>query len=399
MKTLVKTLIISILFIACNSKDATDSIDSEYESKDSFASLSSRGGESAGGSGGSGNGNSEAGIVTAGEWNDLVEWDFWTNLLENAIQNDSDDKQAYWNIHTNNRVSVFVNSNGTPSKNTKVELFKNTNLIWSGVTDNFGKAELWISPFQKQSTVDFSEYHLKTDDQIWNGMVKPFSLGVNEINLNSSTNTSNKVELAFIVDATGSMSDEIDFLKDDLLDVLNKIKNNNSNNNIYTSAVFYRDETDDYLTKKLDFTDNFNTTISFIQEQNADGGGDYPEAVHTALDESINNLTWSEDSKTRIAFLLLDAPPHYNQTVIENIQQLLKTSAKKGIKIIPITASGIDKNTEFLMRFSAILTNGTYSFITNHSGVGNDHIEASVGEYQVEKLNDLLVRLVNKYSE
>lgn len=51
------------------------------------------------------------------------------------------------------------------------------------------------------------------------------------------------------------------------------------------------------------------------------------------------------------------------------------------------------------MRFLAITTNGTYVFITNHSGVGNEHLEPSVGEYEVEYLNDLLVRLINKYAQ
>jgi hypothetical protein len=38
-------------------------------------------------------------------------------------------------------------------------------------------------------------------------------------------------------------------------------------------------------------------------------------------------------------------------------------------------------------------------FITNDSGVGNDHLQASVGEYQVELLNKLMVRLINKYTK
>ena len=59
----------------------------------------------------------------------------------------------------------------------------------------------------------------------------------------------------------------------------------------------------------------------------------------------------------------------------------------------------MDKNTEFMLRFFSIPTGGTYVFITNDSGVGNDHIAATVGEYQVEHLNDLMVRLINKYTE
>jgi hypothetical protein len=73
--------------------------------------------------------------------------------------------------------------------------------------------------------------------------------------------------------------------------------------------------------------------------------------------------------------------------------------AKKGIKIIPVAASGVDKNTEFMLRFFAIATSGTYVFLTNDSGIGGDHIQASVGEYEVEQLNDLIVRLIDKYLE
>ena len=75
---------------------------------------------------------------------------------------------------------------------------------------------------------------------------------------------------------------------------------------------------------------------------------------------------------------------------------MIETASKKGIKIIPITASGIDKETEFLMRYMAIATNGTYVFITNDSGIGNDHLVASVGDYQVEYLNKLMERLINE---
>lgn len=110
-------------------------------------------------------------------------------------------------------------------------------------------------------------------------------------------------------------------------------------------------------------------------------------------------MQWSDLAKTKIAFLLLDAPPHYHQQIIEDINGSIKKAAEKGVKIIPITASGIDKETEFLMRFLSISTNGTYVFITNDSGIGNDHIEPSIGEYEVEYLNDLMVRLINKYSK
>jgi hypothetical protein len=52
-----------------------------------------------------------------------------------------------------------------------------------------------------------------------------------------------------------------------------------------------------------------------------------------------------------------------------------------------------------MLRFFAIATGGTYTFLTNHSGVGNEHIEATVGDYKVEQLNDLIIRLIGQYTE
>jgi hypothetical protein len=43
------------------------------------------------------------------------------------------------------------------------------------------------------------------------------------------------------------------------------------------------------------------------------------------------------------------------------------------------------------------MTGGTYTFLTNHSGIGNDHLEPTIGDYEVEKLNDLMIRVIKEY--
>jgi hypothetical protein len=80
------------------------------------------------------------------------------------------------------------------------------------------------------------------------------------------------------------------------------------------------------------------------------------------------------------------------------IRTLTKQAAGKGIRIVPITASGTGKATEYLMRSLALGTNGTYTFLTNHSGVGNSHLEPTTDHYDVESLNDLLVRVLKSYT-
>ena len=71
--------------------------------------------------------------------------------------------------------------------------------------------------------------------------------------------------------------------------------------------------------------------------------------------------------------------------------------AKQGIRLIPLASSGVDTETEFLLRSWSVMTGGTYTFLTNHSGIGNSHLEPTIGAYEVEKLNDLLARVISEY--
>jgi hypothetical protein len=168
--------------------------------------------------------------------------------------------------------------------------------------------------------------------------------------------------------------------------------------NLRAGTVFYRDQGDNYLTKISPFTTDVSSLIDFVKAQSADGGGDFPEAVHTALQAALEQQNWSSNATARLLFLVLDAPPHHEDSVIASLQSSIKKAASKGIKIIPITASGIDKETEFMMRFMSVSTNGTYVFITNDSGIGGDHLTPTVGKFKVEFLDDLMVRLIKKYA-
>ena len=337
----------------------------------------------------------QGGLVTAGEWNDLDNWDFYQKtLIKEPFKGFPDD----WQMYTNHRIAVAITAKNKPAANATVTLFRNDTPIWTAKTDNLGRAELWVGAFQKEKELNTTLLRLKVNEQ-WVSTAAISETQVNRIALDETLpSPTNLVQIAFMVDATGSMGDELEFLKMDLKKVINEVQKTNTQLKISTATVFYRDEGDEYVVKHSPFTEDINQTTEFISQQRADGGGDFPEAVDKALVQ-LNQLQWQPEARTRIAFLVLDAPPHNKPAVISSIQYSVKTAAASGIKLIPVVASGIDKTTEFLMRFIAMYTNGTYVFITDHSGIGNKHLEPSVGEYQVEKLSDLMVRLIKKYSE
>ena len=337
----------------------------------------------------------QGGLVTAGEWNDLDNWAFYQKtLMKEPFKGFPDD----WQMYTNHRIAVAITAKNKPAANATVTLFRNDTPIWTAKTDNLGRAELWVGAFQKEKELNTALLSLKVNEQ-WVSTATISETQVNRIALDETLpSPTNLVQIAFMVDATGSMGDELEFLKMDLKKVINEVQKTNTQLKISTATVFYRDEGDEYVVKHSPFTEDINQTTEFISLQRADGGGDFPEAVDKALVQ-LNQLQWQPEARTRIAFLVLDAPPHNKPAVINSIQYSVKTAAASGIKLIPVVASGIDKTTEFLMRFIAMYTNGTYVFITDHSGIGNKHLEPSVGEYQVEKLSDLMVRLIKKYSE
>ncbi len=335
----------------------------------------------------------EAGQLTAGEVNDFFKWNYWEDMAAPVLS----EYKNQWKIFPDKRVSVqLVNKNGKPVIGKRIKLLnEEKKVVWQAVSDNKGNAELWINPRidYKYSSVKYSI----SDDKgrILSDKVKLFRNGQNIISLDAPCLTKRNLDLAFVVDATGSMGDEISYLQAELLDVLKKVEKKLQNTtDVRYASVFYRDQGDEYVTREFNFTDKAENLINFIKKQEAGGGGDTPEAVVEALDSSIEKLSWSKSNSTKIMFLVLDAPPHYSQENIDKIYEKVKLAAEKGITIIPLAASDTDKETEYIMRTFALLTNGTYTFLTNHSGIGNNHIEPTTDSYEVEKLNELLLRLI-----
>ncbi|MBR3386770.1 MAG: VWA domain-containing protein [Bacteroidales bacterium] len=357
--------------------------------------------ESGWGGGQGGYHGGQAGVLTAGEWNDLDHWDFWSGLM---VSNNYKGMSDYWGFYTSRRVAVRVaDADGKRLPGVRVTLEQGQNTIWSVLTDNLGEASLWIDPFHAEAGTE--DLALVVDGvrqagapKVTTWDVQQTEADVNFYQISAAKEPVKKADIAFIVDATGSMGDEIAFLKKDLMNILDRVKGGQGDIELRTGAVFYRDEGDDYVTKYSQFTGDYRETIQYIAMQDARGGGDHPEAVHTALGAALQNLDWNASARSRIAFLILDAPAHQDrQGVVESLQASIESYAKYGIKIIPVFCSSPTKECEFMCRYFATLTGGTYVFLTDDSGVGGDHIEASVGQYQVEALNDLLVRLIAKY--
>ena len=341
------------------------------------------------------------GLLTASEWNDLDNWKAWAEILKGEFAS----KTGYWKFYPTTLAAVkVVDENGTGLANVSVELLKGDNVKFATKTDNAGNAYCWVQLFEDETeeAIREKDFSLKVNGKVSETPVEFTNMADESLKTITITSDAkqadNKADIAFIVDATGSMGDEIRFLQSDLKYIIDHVYSD-TKVALRTAVEFYRDQTDQYVIKGKDFSTDVANTQAVIDEQYASGGGDYPEAVHTALESALQNFSWNESARARIAFLILDAPAHHQDDVIESLQESITIYAKNGIKLIPVAASGVDKDTESMLRFFEIITGGTYVFLTDDSGIGYSHIEASVGDHEVEKLADLMIRLIKKYIE
>lgn len=329
-------------------------------------------------------------LLTAGEVNDFKKWKLWEDYSENEFK----EFAKLWNISIKERYTVELQNDAHyPLVGESVFLIHKytKDTIWYAKTDNTGKAELWANT---QKNDQASEYYISINGIQTIKNPYKFQDGINRLTLNKLCVNNNTVEIAFVVDATGSMGDEIEYLKIELEEVINKTFQQYNNIDVRAASVFYRDHGDEYVTKFVQFNNDLLKVLNFIKLQKAAGGGDMPEAVDAALTTAIDSLKWSTKARAKIMFLILDAPPHISE--VNKINNLIQKATNQGIRVIPIVCSGADKQTEFLMRSIALATNGTYLFLTNDSGIGNEHIKPTTDYFSVELLNNLLPKIIQQ---
>lgn len=200
-----------------------------------------------------------------------------------------------------------------------------------------------------------------------------------------------QLDLALVLDTTGSMGDELEYLKTELDDIVARLRETFPNVDQHFALIVYRDQGDQYVSRRFDFTGSLDELRRDLAQQRAAGGGDGPEAVHVALQQAAT-LDWRPGNVARVAFLVGDAPPH-DADMLAAFEATSGLRAR-GVRLYPVASSGADLKAEFLMRSAAFLTMGQYLFLTDHSGIGNPHAAPHTSQYLVEHLNRLMVRMI-----
>lgn len=123
-----------------------------------------------------------------------------------------------------------------------------------------------------------------------------------------------KLDIVFAIDATGSMKDDIEKLREDLIPEIKRIFSKEKD--VRIAVLFYRDYGDtfrymDLPVKCFDFTRSLKTFKEQLYSIKILGreGGDIPEAVYEAMFAASEFYKWRGDAQKEI-ILIGDAEPH-----------------------------------------------------------------------------------------
>ena len=335
----------------------------------------------------------QSGLLTAGDYDDVLNPDLYKVYLDKMLQGQLKGKDLPY-VDANERVSIrVVDSLGKPVPLADISL----------------KTSRGAKMFPLRTGADGMAYLYPNYDSLESGIkVKVSAKGARSVttrltrkliknggdivvDLKMESQPIQALDLLLTIDATGSMGDEMRYLQSELKAIVGRVEEANPGVDIRTGLVVYRDKGDDYVVREIPFTDDIEDFRKSLSEQSANGGGDKPEAMHTAMQTGLD-MEWRKDA-LKVNLLVADAPPH--DRYLDETWEAGLISRTKGIHIVPLAASGVDKTAEFVMRSMAQITGGRFLFLTDDSGIGNPHAKPTVDCYVVTRLDGLVTRVLS----
>jgi hypothetical protein len=336
-----------------------------------------------------------AGELTAGAWDDVVNPDVFASFASTFEQQSSapDTGGA-------GRVVITVQGDqAAPLSNATVTVFDANTTYLTAPTASDGRVlfvpsrDLGANP--EAGAPDANTTPLRVKVELPNAA--PFTTDAPSGNAwaitvpGANAPAPQALDLAFVVDTTGSMADELAYLQNEIDGVVAQVHAAYPQVDVRLGLVVYRDTVDIYLTRTFDFTTSLPTFDQNLRAQSAAGGGDYPESMEKGL-HAMNALSWRTGNVARVAFLVADAPPH--PADVGTAFDEVNAARLRGVRLYSIAGSGAMEDAEFVLRSSAQLTGARYLFLTDDSGIGDPHEVPHIPCYVVEYLRPLVERAI-----
>ncbi len=336
-----------------------------------------------------------SGTLTAGDWDDNLNWTFFLGY-RSAYLDAVPDAPA---IAVDDRVVVRVTDDqGNPVANALVEIRSDNQAaspFFSAVTGSDGR--LLFFPSRDGQSGEAADVHITPPgpagalDSVT--VEAPNGTEWNLVLPQAPELTPKGMDIAFVVDTTGSMADELTYLQQELESIAGHARDSHPSLDMRFALVVYRDDDQPWITRSFDFTPELTQVVADLAEQTATGGGGFTEAVLDAM-HALRDLSWRDtgENVARVAFLLADAAPHDGE--VDDALVVADSLRKQGIRLYTIAASGADDDAQYYLRQAAQLTLGRYLFLTGDSGIGSGNTDPRIPCYQVQYLDDLIGRMI-----
>lgn len=328
------------------------------------------------------------GKLTATEVNDFADWDFWSIVKETDFFYNAEQ----WKLNPLDRYAVQVqNDFGQAIMGLQVKLVDvDDNVLWAAVTDNLGRAELFHS-FSKDQARPTHIQIWEDGERVKEVVAREFDDEIQIISVKAQCRKQEAIELAFLIDVSGSMSDEIQFLQSEMIALMEATRLKYPEKEIRAGVVYFQGHGDPDPISFIPLTNDAYALTTFIDAVGRRGGDD--EAIDLAMSTMVDQFGWTEAS-AKLAFVMTD---EVLQNVPENRDRLrdaIRQSASMGIKLVPIGCSGANKELEYIMRSMAVVTGSSYVALTDDSGVGNGHVTPTASKIDVQSLSNIILDLV-----
>jgi hypothetical protein len=199
-----------------------------------------------------------------------------------------------------------------------------------------------------------------------------------------------RVEVAFVLDTTGSMGGLIDGAKRRIWSIARRIGEGRPRPDLKVALVAYRDRGDQYVTRVFDLTGDVDEVYRNLMSFEANGGGDTPEHVSAALHDAVHKVSWSQERTLKMIFLVGDAPPHMDYQDGFDYRRHVREAAARGIAVEAIEC-GADAATADVWREIARLGGGHYAQIDADGGMP---VRVTPADAELAKLNGELLGTV-----
>jgi hypothetical protein len=177
------------------------------------------------------------------------------------------------------------------------------------------------------------------------------------------------IEVAFVLDTTGSMSGLLEGAKRKIWSIANQMASGQPTPDIRIGLIAYRDRGDAYVTRRFDLDGDIDAIYAHLQGLSAGGGGDGPESVNQALHEAVEQLSWTPSQEVyKVVFLVGDAPPHMDYQDDVQYAQSVRLARQQGIVVNTIQCGGVASTTPIWQEIAAA-GSGRYVAIRQDGGM------------------------------